>query len=100
MKIVKKCPNGNLLMYAIKTALGKPYGFFMSFCIVGKAEVPPKANSIVPNAKENDKNVGGSLIAVSFSGKSVIMSANTSTTAKDVATVAPIAAGLQVPKPC
>ena len=71
----------------------------MSFCIVGNAAVPPKANNIVPNAKENDKNVGESLTAEFFCDKSVIVSANIITTAMDVATVAPIAAGLQVPMP-
>ncbi len=34
------------------TALGKSVGFFISCCIVGNVEAPPKANRIVPNAKK------------------------------------------------
>ena len=67
----------------------------MSFCMVGKALIPPKTNNIVPKPKENDTKVGGFCIRVCLSDKSVIISANIKTAEIAMIIDAPTAIGLQ-----
>ena len=67
----------------------------MSFCMVGNVLIPPKEKAIVPNAKDNDRNVGWSYSAVCFSDKSVMIEAKIRTAPTTVADVAATATGLK-----
>ena len=85
----------NVLRYASATDLGNFCGCCMSCCVVGNVLIPPKEKAIVPNAKDNDKNVGCSCSAVCFSDKVVIIAAKIRTAPMTVAEVAATATGLK-----
>ena len=78
-------------------ALGKSDVTFMSCCIVGNAGAPPNENSIVPNPSAKSSRVTSlwGVFDIGVESGYVVISANNTTQATAVATVAPTAIGLK-----
>ena len=78
-------------------ALGKSDVTFMSCCIVGNAGAPPNENSIVPNPRAKSSRVTSlwGVFDIGVESGYVAISANNTTQATAVATVAPTAIGLK-----